>query len=111
MAAEKEEDSHVTRVGESEISEDGIEPSFEKMKINFLRLCDGDPKAPIRFSVYSDNGKREDLLYGQFTSTIESLLVSGTKEIQLVGENNSNGGTLVFNIFEQVEKPNFIEYL
>jgi hypothetical protein len=55
----------------------GISPEFEKMSVNYLRLCDGDKKAPIRFSVYSDNiGNRADVLYGSFTSNIESLLIS-----------------------------------
>jgi hypothetical protein len=111
MSAEKESEAYVRNVGTSEVHE-GTEVSFDRMKINFVRMCDGDPKAPIRFSVKSDNtGDRPDLLYGSFTSTIESLKSSVGKEIQLVGENNSFGGILVFNTFEQVEKPNFIEYL
>lgn len=33
------------------------------------------------------------------------------KEHQLIGADNVIGGTIVFNTFEQIAKPNFIEYL
>jgi hypothetical protein len=90
----------------------GVTPEFDKMSVNYLRMCDGDKKAPIRFSVYSDNiGNRADVLYGSFTSNIESLLGNIGKEHQLIGPGNVIGGTLRFEDFAQIFKPNFIEYL
>ena len=66
----------------------------------------------MRFSVYSDNIKnRPDLFYGCFTSTVESLLGSKGKTHQLIGEEGVLGGTLEFEDFKQIQKPNFIEYL
>ena len=81
MNAEDENECTTEKVVETEHMENTLEPSFNLIKINFLRLCQGDTKAPIRFSVWSDNiGNRADLFYGKFTSTIESLLSNVGKE-------------------------------
>lgn len=100
MKAEDEFESHNIKVAETERRE-GINPTFEKLNINFLRLCEGDPKAPVRFSVYSDNvGNRPDLFYGGFTSTVESLLISKGKAHQLLDTDGAIGGTLEFEEFK-----------
>jgi hypothetical protein len=112
MHADDEHKIMTEKVYESERCENTVEPSFNLIKINFLRLCQGDTKAPIRFSVWSDNiGSRADLFYGKFTSTLESLLSNVGKEHQLLDEKMRHAGVLRFNKFEQIAKPNFIEYL
>ena len=74
--------------------------SVSKFTINYLRLCDGDKKQLIKFTLMSDNiGDRADLIYGSFTATVESLLASVGKEHMLIGANNLIGGQLVFNDF------------
>ncbi len=73
-------------------------------------LCNADKNLPIKIEVWSKNEAGTDALYGGGITTVNELS-SGQKNIELLNNANRTGGTIIFDSFQIVEMPCFMDYL
>ena len=90
---------------ETPVNEEGeTHVEFKKITVKMQRLCMGNRKLPLRFSVYSYVGvEKSPLLYGHFESFIDEIQANLSKTHLLRDAKGKESGTINFPAFEVLD--------
>lgn len=100
------------RVIKSDTIMNTLNPNFQPMTIDLSHLCGGDMDKQLKIEVYDWDKRSDDDLIGHFTTTTREI-VDSKKEFTILNPNKKNrsAGTFVFDRFELIRIPGFVDFL
>ncbi|EGR31748.1 hypothetical protein IMG5_102480 [Ichthyophthirius multifiliis] len=103
------ENNFPLKVLETKHKENNLQPLFDDIKIKAQKLCNADYNMPILIECmdYNSNGKHDFIGSTQFSVNEAQI----KKEYKLKDKKYNDAGTLFFNNFQLIRKPQFIDFI
>lgn len=107
-----------TRVHQTEVIKNTLDPRWMAVTVPIQRLCNGDLKRPLLFECFDWNKTMEHELIGSFQTSVDEIL-SGKRDFELINKAKlnknprkyKNSGTIRIDAADLIKQHTFLEYI